>query len=160
LANTRIPSFDITSFKISNRKEKIPAAFIDLHLTLNRFATISGKRIFITPNLMNRSTYVPEKVENRKTKVIRKMAYTDLDTIRYHLPAELYPEFLPENVKINNRFGEYESSFKIDQGNLVYTRKVKMNKGEFPAESYGELIDFYRNISKADNAKLVFMNKT
>jgi hypothetical protein len=32
--------------------------------------------------------------------------------------------------------------------------------GEFPPEAYEELIEFYRSVSKADNTKLVFLNKT
>jgi hypothetical protein len=35
-----------------------------------------------------------------------------------------------------------------------------MNKGEFPAESYSELTDFYKAIIKADNEKIVLVNKT
>lgn len=155
-----IPSFDLTNFTIKNIKEKIPSAVITAELRMDRFATVSGKRIFLTPNLMNRNTFVPEKVENRKHEVIRKTAYTDLDTIRYHLPEGIYPEFLPEDVSIKSRFGEYEARFKVDQGSLVYIRRVKMQKGIFPASSYQELMDFYRNISKADNTKMVFMNKT
>jgi hypothetical protein len=109
---------------------------------------------------MNRSTYIPEKVDDRKAPVVRRMTYTDLDTIRYHLPEGIYPEFLPQPVKLSTRFGEYESTYQIDQGSLIYIRKVRMNKGQFPPESYQELIDFYRGISKADNTKLVFMSKT
>ncbi|MFZ6012834.1 MAG: DUF3857 domain-containing transglutaminase family protein [Bacteroidota bacterium] len=158
--NTGIASFDVNSFSISDKKDKVPSATVKLDLTLKRLASVSGKRLFITPNLMNRSTYIPPKVESRKNKVVRNLAYIDLDTIRYHLPEEIYPEFLPEPTKISSRFGEYESSFKIDQGRLLYIRRVKMNKGEFPPESYNELIEFYRNINKADNNKLVFMSKT
>ena len=157
---TAIPSFDITSFKMTNIKDKVPTAIVDLDLTLNRFATVSGKRVFITPNLMNRSTFIPEKVEARKTNVVRKLTYTDLDTIRYHLPEGIYPEFLPTAIKLQNRFGEYEATFQLDQDNLLYIRKVKMNKGEFPPESYNELIEFYRVINKADNTKIVFLSKT
>ncbi len=160
LENTQIPAFDLTAFKVTNQKDKLPAAFVDLELNLNRFANVSGKRIFLTPNLMNRQNYIPEAVEKRKTKVVRKIAYTDLDTIRYKLPAEIYPEFVPEDVKIKSRFGEYEASFKVENGNIVYTRRIKMNKGEFPPDSYQELIDFYRGVSKADNTKMVFMSKT
>jgi len=158
--NTDIPSFDINSFTMKNVKEKSPSAIVNLDLTLNRFASVSGKRIFITPNLMNRSTFVPEKVENRKTKVVRRLAYTDFDTVRYHVPEEIYPEYLPEPVKYKSRYGEYEASYKLDQGSLVYIRKMKMNKGTFPPESYQELIDFYKSVNKADNAKIVFLNKT
>lgn len=160
LQNTKIPSFDLIGFKVSNQKSKIPSAFVDLELTLNRFANVSGKRIFLTPNLMNRNSYVPETVENRKTTVVRRIAFTDIDTIRYKLPDGIYPEFLPADIKVSSRFGEYEATFKVDQASLIYIRKVTMKKGEFPASSYNEMIDFYRSISKADNTKMVFMSKT
>jgi hypothetical protein len=158
--NTGIPSFDINSFSMKNVKNKIPSAIVNLDLSLNRLATVSGKRMFLTPNLMNRSTFIPEKVENRKTNVVLKTAFTDLDTIKYHIPEELYPEYLPEPVKIKSRFGEYEATYKLEQGNLVYIRKFKKLNGTFPPESYTELIDFYKSINKADNAKIVFLNKT
>lgn len=160
LNNTDIPSFDVNSFNMIDKKSKSPEALVERNLTLKRYATVMGKRIFLTPNLMNRSTYLPEKVDERKTNVVRKMTYIDLDTIRYHLPEGIYPEFLPDPVSLNSAFGEYEASFNLDQGNLIYTRKVKMNKGEFPAESYQELINFFKGINKADNTKLVFLNKT
>ena len=88
------------------------------------------------------------------------MAYTDIDTIRYHLPEGIYPEYMPPAVKLKSRFGEYEANFTLDQDNLIYIRKIKMNKGEFPPESYTELIEFYRNLNKADNTKMVFLSKT
>jgi len=158
--NTDIPAFDVTSFKMTNVKNKIPTAIVDLDLSLNRFATVSGKRIFITPNLMNRSTFIPNKVDDRKTNVVIRTTYTDLDTIRYHLPEGIYPEFLPTPIKLKSRFGEYEATFQLDQDNLLYIRKVKMNKGEFPPESYNELIEFYKGMNKADNTKIVFLSKT
>jgi hypothetical protein len=158
--NTSIPVFNINSYKIENHKAKIPTAIVHLDLKLNRFASVSGKRMFITPNLMNRSTYIPEKVENRKTNVVRRFAYTDIDTIKYQMPDGIYPEFLPDPVKFKSPFGEYESSYILNEKGLLYIRRVRINKGEFPADSYNELIDFYKSVSKADNQKLVFLNKT
>lgn len=155
-----IPSFDLKSFSIKNIKEKIPSAIVSADLQMDRFATVSGKRIFLTPNLMSRNSSIPEKVENRKTDIVLKSAFIHVDTIRYRLPEEIYPEFVPKNVTISSRFGEYDASFTVQQGNLIYIRKLRMNKGDFPASSYQELIDFYRNISKADNTKMVFMTRT
>jgi hypothetical protein len=109
---------------------------------------------------MNRSTYIPEKLEKRNTPIVLRMPYIDQDIVRYNLPEEIYPEFIPEAITLKSRFGEYESSFKVDQGTLIYTRKIKMNKGEFPPDSYNELIDFYKSINKADHVKMVFMNRT
>ncbi len=159
-SNTDIPSFDVAGFSMQNKKDKVPSAIVKVDLTLKRFATVSGKRVFLTPNLMNRSTFVPEKVENRKTNVVKKIAYTDVDTIKYKLPEGIYPEFMPAPVKIKSRFGEYEATFTLDQDNLIYIRKVRVNKGEFPPESYNEMVEFYRNMSKADNTKMVFLSKT
>lgn len=158
--NTQIPSFDLVKFSVKNNKAKIPSAEVETELILNRFASVSGKRIFLTPNLMNRSTFIPEKLESRKTNIVLRTPFIDMDTIRYQIPEEIYPEFLPEPLKFSSRFGEYEASFKIDQGSLLYIRRVKMKKGEFPAESYTELIDFYKNMNKADNTKIVFVTKT
>lgn len=155
-----IPVFDIEKFNMTNIKSRNPIAIVDLDLRLDRYASVSGKRIFLVPNLMNRSTFIPEKVENRKTPVVKRIGFTDHDTVRYHLPEGIYPEFLPEPVKIKSRFGEYEANFKVDGEGLMYIRKMRMHKGEYPPESYNELIDFYRGVSRADNTKLVFMNKT
>ena len=160
LNNTEIPSFDLVGFNLINNKAKIPSAVVQLDLNLNRFASVSGKRLFLTPNLMNRSTFLPEKLDERKTDVVFKWGSINHDTIRYHIPENIYPEFLPETVKITSRFGAYEASFKVDQGNVVYIRKLRVNNGRFPASSYKEFSDFYRSISKADNVKIVFLSKT
>jgi hypothetical protein len=121
---------------------------------------VSGKRLFIAPNLMNKISRVPEKIVDRKTEVVRRTNYLDRDTIQFNVPESLYPEFLPEPVKINSKFGEYEARFQFDAGKITYVRKMKVWKGRFPKETYNELVDFYKNVSKADNIKLVFLNKT
>lgn len=157
---TQIPSFDIEKFTMQDNEEKIPSAEVRIDLKLNRLASVSGKRIFLTPNLMNRSTFIPQKLEKRNTNIVLRMPYIDQDIIHYNLPPEIYPEFIPEAIILKSRFGEYESSFKVDQGTLIYTRKLKMNKGEFPPDSYNELINFYKSINKADLVKMVFMSKT
>jgi hypothetical protein len=157
---TQIPSFDVGKFSFKNNKDKIPSAEVEVEYILNRLATVNGKRIFLTPNLMNRNSYIPEKLEKRNTDIVLRMPYIDEDVIEYTIPEAIYPEFIPESVKIKSRFGEYESSFKVDQGKLVYSRKVKMNKGQFPADSYNEFLDFYKSMNKADNVKVVFVNKT
>lgn len=158
--NTSIPNFEIMDFKFDNQNSKIPVAKVEVNLNLKRLASISGKRFFLTPNLMNRFSYVPEKVAERKTEVVRNFGFEDFDTIQYQIPEAAYPEFMPEPVKINSRFGEYEAKFEFKESKVFYFRRLKVFKGRFPKESYPELVDFYKNISKADNIKLVFLNKT
>jgi len=158
--NVDISNFNIISFAMKGIKNKIPTAIVSMDLTLNRYASVSGKRMFVTPNLMNRSNVIPEKIAERKTDVVRKVNFIDLDTISISLPENLYPEFLPQPVKIASKFGEYEANFKFDAGKIIYTRRLKVWKGRYPKETYNELVDFYKSINKADNTKLVFLNKT
>jgi hypothetical protein len=84
----------------------------------------------------------------------------DSDTIVYTIPESIYPEFVPPAIKHTSRFGTYEATFALDQGKLVYVRRLSIKEGEFPPETYQEYIDFHRNVSKADNIKLVFLSKT
>jgi hypothetical protein len=158
--NISIPSFDVTGFSMKNVKERNPTALVEANLVLNRFASVNGKRLFLTPNLMNRHTYIPEKVDNRKYDVVIRNGYVDYDTIKYEVPESAYPEFLPQDVKITSQFGEYECGYKMEQGKLMYMRKMTMKKGKYPAASYKELTDFYRNVNKADNVKVVLLTKT
>ena len=109
---------------------------------------------------MNRQTYVPEKNEKRKAEIVLTMGYVDTDTVAYQLPEGIYPEFIPPDVKVVSDFGEYEAQYKVEADRLIYSRRLKMNKGRFPASSYAEMEDFYRSINKSDNAKVVFMTKT
>jgi hypothetical protein len=109
---------------------------------------------------MNRSTFIPEKLAERKTDIVIKTGYLDIDTILYKLPDNVYPEFLPDTQKHTSRFGEYESSFQMDENGLLYIRKIKMKEGEYPASTYQELTDFYKSLNKSDNIKIVLLSKT
>jgi transglutaminase-like putative cysteine protease len=160
MKNTDIPTFDLKSFSITYDKNTLPSANVNLNIVLNNFATVSGKRLFLTPNLMNRYSSIPPKIEDRKTPVVLNMAYTDIDTIRYKVPEEIYPEYLPEPVKLESRFGKYEASYSIDQGEIIYSRKFIMKSGEFPVATYAELTNFLQSVSRADKIKIVFLNKT
>ena len=158
--NTDIPSFEVINFGFSEKRERIPEATITLDLSLRNYASVSGKRLFVSPNLMNRNNYVPKKLENRKTPVVKTLAYMDEDVIEFFFPEDLYPEFVPNTIHHESQFGMYDASFELEPGKLTYTRKLSMKKGRFAPETYNELVDFYKNINRADNLKLVFLNKT
>lgn len=160
LESIRIPTFDLTKSNFKHFKTRIPSAIVELELGLRRYCTVSGKRMFLIPNLMNRSTHIPEAMENRKTNIVSHLTFTDIDTVQYHVPEDLYPEVLPGAVSIKSQFGEYECSFKMDQGSVVYIRKLKIFKGNFPPTAYSDYVEFFKKVNRADNTKIVFLGKT
>ncbi len=156
----QIPSFTISSFSVTSRKARIPHAALSAQLVLDRYASASGSRLFITPNLMNRLKRIPEKVEGRKTKVVRDLGFVDIDTIVFKLPPNYHPEFVPPAIQYRSVFGEYDATVEFSEGKILYARRLKMIPGRFPPESYEELIRFYKDINKSDNIRLVMVNKS
>jgi hypothetical protein len=58
--NIDIPNFELGAFSFKNVKDKIPTAIVNVELTLNRLASVSGKRIFITLySLRSLSLFLP-----------------------------------------------------------------------------------------------------
>lgn len=160
LAHTDIPTFNLGRFTFENRAASRPEAIVNFDLTLDRLASVSGKRLFLMPNLMNRITTIPEKQDNRKSDLVLEFGYVDIDSIVYHIPDKVYPEFLPEPVQITSPFGTYEASFLIDEGTVTYVRRMSIRKGRYTAPQYNAYADFRKAVSRADHVKLVFLSKT
>ncbi|MGB0522833.1 MAG: DUF3857 domain-containing transglutaminase family protein [Flammeovirgaceae bacterium] len=155
-----IPSFTIDAYDINWNKSERPSFHITADLTIPNCASKSGKRLFIKPNMLSKWTYIPKSMEERKSSVIQSIAYTDTDTITYEIPANFHVEYLPKPVRISNQFGSYESQMEFKDGQLIYTRKVVIEKGKFPKETYEAFVKFRKKIVKADRAKAVFVDKT
>ena len=89
-----------------------------------------------------------------------KAPCTKADTIIYQLPENMNPEFVPEDIHFKSAFGEYTATMEVEQGNLVYARRLQVRKGRFPASSFVDIKDFYQKVSKADRAKVVLAKST
>ncbi|QHL88276.1 DUF3857 domain-containing protein [Nibribacter ruber] len=154
--NTHIPAFEIKKFTLNQvSKTSAPQMKETLQLDLPRVASISGKRLFITPNLMNRWTYVPPTTENRKQDVVWSDAFYDTDTVEFEIPAGYLPESVPQPVKISSLFGEYTAQVQVKAGRLVYVRELTMHKSRHAPAKYQELVNFLKQVSKADQQQVV-----
>ncbi len=158
--NTDIPNFELVNFSFDLDKARIPSIDQELELNLPDYGQSSGNRLFIPLNLMNRMTFVPKRLSERKTDVYLGDAFIDTDSIVYDVPESLHPEFAPEPIEFSSEFGEYHSTVTVDNGKVIYVRKFSMHKGSFPKESYDDLRDFFKKVRKADKAKIVFLKST
>ncbi|AFD08347.1 DUF3857 domain-containing transglutaminase family protein [Solitalea canadensis] len=152
-----IPSLRIKSFNYKAEKGSKPVINEHLELEFSNYINISGKRIFIQPNLLNRMTSGPEKIEKRRSDMLFHFGSTDEDKIVYEIPAGYTLESKPNDVVLKTAFGEFSSSVKLENNELIYTRKFVRNAGRFSAEKYNELFEFLTAISKADKSKVVLV---
>lgn len=154
----KLPAFDINSYTWKEQKDALPSVTEDLELRLRQYATLSGKRLFLKPNLMNKWTYSPAAKEKRLTEVIMNgMAFKDVDTVSFELPAGFTLEFQPQDMNVSTAFGEYKTTTKVEGQQVTYIRSLQMPKGRFKPETYTQLVEFLNKLVSADNQQLVFV---
>ena len=133
---------------------------LNLELTLPRYATVSGKRIFFNPNLMSRRTSVPKHVEKRLSPIRFDYPYLDVDSITYSVPKDYIVETVPGLVNINSSFGEFSSKTIVDaDSKIVFVRKIQINDYSIPAEKYTEYKNFFATVAKADRAQVILVKR-
>ncbi|OON67489.1 hypothetical protein B0919_18000 [Hymenobacter sp. CRA2] len=142
----------------ADHRGAIPAVTERLTLALPSYAARTGRRLFLTPNLLNRSSAPAPRVGARQTPLQLLMPFTDADTIRYQVPVGYKPESVPAPVKLSTAFGSYEAQVQVlPDGTVQYIRRLQMNGGRYEAAQYEAYEDFRQRISKADRAQLVLV---
>lgn len=152
-------TYDINKFDYREEKTDMPAIDESLDITVSNYATITGKRLFIVPNVMTRTARKLNPDSTRKYDIRLGFEYKDVDTVEIELPKGFEPEALPADVAIDSKFGKYNSSVKLKDNKIYYYRTIAHNSGSFPASDYGELVKFYDAIYKADRSRVVLVRK-
>ena len=155
-----LPNFTLNkvSFQSLAPTAAVPGLTETLALTLPGLAPPSGKRVFLTPNLLSRLPVPATSVGERQSDVLLDHAFTQLDTIQLHLPASFQPEQLPAPVQLKTPFGNYSSQLlTLPDGTLRYIRRLEMPRTRFSAPEYPAYLEFRRKVSAADKAQLVLV---
>ncbi len=124
------------------------------------YSKIVGDRILFTVNALNRNKEVPDRYRERKLPLKIYRGFKDIDDVEINLPIDYKIESLPQNVKIENKFGYYSFDIAVKNDNtILYNRQFVVNDGEFPKEDYDEFRNFYKEVSKFDNIKIALIKK-
>jgi hypothetical protein len=152
-----LATYDIVSFSYKEDKTLSPEISEALDLVVSNYATVTGKRLFITPNILNRSGMKLTEPEKRQFDVVLPMAFHDLDSISIQVPDGYRPESMPADTELKTPFGEYKSRVVLQGRQLNYYRDFIFYGGRHPAESYSKLVKFFDDIHKADRARVVLV---
>jgi hypothetical protein len=150
-------TYTINDFSYKENKGSLPVIEEHLSVSVDHYAIISGKRLFITPNVMTRSHRKLRSDEERKYDIDLDLEYVDTDKIEIEIPAGYKLESMPQDAVIESKFGKYRSSAKLDQNKITYIRSMEQLSGRFPKTDYAEMVKFYDDIFKADRNRLVFI---
>jgi hypothetical protein len=153
-----LPSYTINSFNYSENKSELPEITEVLDMTLDNYATQSGRRLFITPNLLSKSMYKSNGQE-RMYNIWLRTSYTEKDTVEIDVPAGYEPEALPPPVALKTRYGTYTANTKFENNKVVYYRSFEQYAGHYPASEYKNFAAYFDAIYKADRTRVVLVKK-
>ena len=154
-----LSTYDINDFKYAQTKSALPSVQENLDVTVHNFATITGKRIFLVPNLLNRSGTQHTLDTSRKTDFVFTYAYQDSDEIEFSIPSGYTLEAGVKDVSIKTDFGKYEIVSRIENNKIIYKRTREQYSGRFPVNMQTEIIQFYKDIYQSDRKRIVLVKK-
>jgi len=124
-------------------------------LQVDRYASRSGTRLFMNPNL-TRKTLVPSRSSSSGQPFeLAPSAYSETDSVRLALPVGAEPEVVFEAVSIEEDFASYEASLTVEDGSLLYVRRMVVRQAVLPAEQYTAAREFLQSVSRADERPVV-----
>jgi transglutaminase-like putative cysteine protease len=155
-----LPTYDIVSFRYDeDYSKRLPVIHESLQIDVKDYAQITGKRIFINPNILSRSGVKLSEDKDRRIDIDVKDEYHYLDTVQITIPPGYIVESASKDMISKSRFGKYGCRTIVEGNKLVYYREQEQYSGRFPASAYAELVKFYEDIYEADNRSIVLVKQ-
>jgi len=154
-----LATYEVNDFKYTKNKALLPEIEERLNLSVSNYATISGKRLFITPNILNRGGSRIQ-VEERLFDFVFEYAFHNEDEVEIEIPEGYETEASLPDVALKTKYGTYYSAAKVVGNKILYRRVREQFSGRFPASEKNEITRFFEDIYKADRRRIVLIKKT
>lgn len=156
-----LSDFEIKAFDIKIQKGRLPEARRNLQLAVPKFASASGKRLFVPVVALAPKISIPPTDSTRQYRIqATARSFSMEDNLTIAIPEGYSLENGIEPIAFSSSFGTYELSIKNEPGHLVIYRKLVLNNSIQPKEQFEAFVTFFKNIAKADKTKLVLAKGT
>lgn len=152
-------SYEVADFAYTPKKSGMPEMAESLKIDVANYATVSGRRLFIVPNVMTKDGRKSIDTDGRTADYVIDDAYCDIDTIELSIPAGYVLESLQPEVNLKTKFGNYHSKIKLDGDKIIYYRKIEKWPGRYPAKEGVAIAEFYSSVYKSDRSRVVLVKK-
>lgn len=157
--NLEIPHYDVTAFNYAETEGKLPTITEDISIVAPGYAQITGKRLFIQPNILNKWSTRLAVDTARLYPIELPEERTERDSVAIELPEGYQIESVPKPIDLKTPYGQYTIHASLQGNILIYTRTLVLNKGKFPSTEYNSLMMFYEQIYKSDRTRAVLVKK-
>ena len=154
-----LPTYKVENVQYAEKMQSLPEVTETLHISSAGYATVSGKRLFVSPNMLSKSGSKLSTEKKRKFDIRFSYGFRDMDTISIKIPGGYKPEAVPKNISLLNKFGSYAISYKVEDNHITVFRKYEIVPGRYPADDFNILSDFFAVIYQADRSRVVFVKQ-
>ncbi len=152
-----LPSYEVQDVKYVEIKKSVPEVDETLQLKAEGYATITGKRIFLKPNLFNKNGTTLDEDTKRHFPIEYPYAFNRTDSIELSIPVGYTAEAKPKDVQLSTKFGSYSMTILITGNKINLVRNYTRVSGIFPAADFKELAEFNNKVYKADRGQVVMV---
>lgn len=156
LSHISFPAAQVTKLSLEEEKGKA-AADITLEASSDKYANVSGKRLFIPVNPLKAGSESISSDDSRKNPFSLSWGYCDEEDIVISLPEGYQMEAMPANKDINNKFASFKVTYQ-KEGNQVHAHfRMVMHDGTFAASDFAEFVKTKNMIAKAYRQHIVLV---
>ncbi len=155
-----LPTYDVLSFNYKeDYSKRLPVINESIQISVKDYAQISGKRIFINPNILSRSRMRLMEDKNRRLDVELKEEFKYVDSVQISIPTGYEMESKSTDLTLKSKYGTYMNKMVLTGDKIIYYRQFEQYSGRFPANEFGEVVKFYNDIYDDDHSKIVLVKK-
>lgn len=153
----RLPTYKVSKSNYTEIKKEVPEVDETLELDAPNYASVSGKRIFVEPNLFNKIGSKLTDDKPRKYDIRISDSFLDVDTAIIKVPSGYKVEAAPKDVSIESKFGKYSISFKFNDNSITVIRVHEEKQAIFPPADYADFMKYHNDMYKADRSRMVLV---
>jgi transglutaminase-like putative cysteine protease len=155
-----VPDITLNSYTFGRQNTDLNEVSLSLAISIPRYCSVSGKRIFFNPNVLERRTRIPKVFSERMSPVRLRYPYTDIDSVEFIIPKNYKVETIPGEVSIETPFARFYCK-TTDDGNkkISHVRILELKDYFIPSENYPAYQSFLAEVAKADKSQVVIIQE-
>ena len=142
-------------------KDRQSEAGFDLDVEFNapRYGQLMQNRLLVfKPVIVGRRNGV-SLTEPKRTNPVEIESGSMKETVTFSLPTGFVVDEVPDAVNLETSFGKYSTGYKAENGKLVFSRTLTMNRAVISAEKYASVKDFFAKMLDAEQSPVVLIKK-
>lgn len=156
--NIRLPNVKMGEVKVREDKSALPAAILEYSWETPLYGSKTGTRLFILVNPFQAELFTLKKTE-RTQKIVINTGFKDTDSLYVVIPEGFEIESIPKPVSLQTAFGLFESNVQEENEGIRIHQTLYIRSGEYPAEDYSLLTDFWDKINSSYQDKIILRKK-